>query len=124
MALPNGTDPARTFGAQRFLRHVAADAPWTEFHGGEVQETGIRKATGGLAEVRTIRGSSIRFAPHGGELVFGFVLDGSAHLHFADGFALGSGDAFVIPPGAPWSLNQTSNDFRLLHVTTARLGQE
>jgi mannose-6-phosphate isomerase-like protein (cupin superfamily) len=71
-----------------------------------------------------VRGRSIEFAQHDGELVFGFVLDGSARLNFASGAALGSGDAFVIPPGEPWSLSQTSNDFRLLHVTTARLGQE
>jgi len=121
MALPNGTDPARTFGGQHFLRHVAAETAWTGFHGGEARETGIHEATGGLAEVRTIRGASIRFPPHDGELVFGFVLDGSAALRFADGFALDSGDAFVIAPGQEWSLGDGSDDFRLLHVTTARL---
>ena len=124
MELPNGMNPARTFHGQRFLRHVAADTSWTEFRGGEAQETGIHDATGGLAEVRTVRGGSIEFASHDGELVFGFVLDGSARLNFARGVALSSGDAFVIPRGEPWSLSQTSNDFRLLHVTTARPGQE
>ena len=30
-------------------------------------------------------------------------------------------DAFVIRPGEPWTLSGMSADFRLLHVTTARL---
>lgn len=122
MQLPNGRNPERLFGTQRFLRHVAADTPWTPFRGGEAQETGIADATAGLAEVRTIRamsGTSIDFAPHDGELVFGFVLGGSAVLDPAH--ALNAGDAFVIPPGEAWRMADLSPDFRLLHVTTARL---
>jgi quercetin dioxygenase-like cupin family protein len=121
MALPNGANPARRFGRQRFLRHVAAETPWTEFHGAEAQESGIRDATGGLAEVRTIRGDSIDFRRHHGELVFGFVLEGSAQLDVADGYGLSSGDAFAIAPSEAWSLSDASKEFRLLHVTTARL---
>src|SRR4029077_12944614 len=59
-------DRDRLFGGQRFLRHVAADAPWTAFHGSEAQQTAMREASGGLAEVRTLRVSStdkIVFAP-------------------------------------------------------------
>ena len=54
-----------------------------------------------LAEARIIRpalAASWPFEPHDGELVFGFVLDGSAKLG-AD--ALGPADAFVIPPDQP-----------------------
>jgi mannose-6-phosphate isomerase-like protein (cupin superfamily) len=122
MVLPNAINAERTFGGQRFLHHVAARTPWANFHGGEAQETGICDATGGLAEVRTIRGSQIDFPMHHGELVFGFVLDGSARLDFEDRFELCAGDAFVIPPGASWNICDGSDDFRLLHVTTARLG--
>jgi uncharacterized protein YjlB len=121
LQLPNGFDPGRRFGDQPFLRHQAARTPWTEWNGAEVQETAIRVATGGIAEVRTIRpgsAASIDFAPHHGELVFGFVLNGGARL---DGAELGSADAFVIPPDRPWSVGRMSADFRLLHVTTARL---
>ena len=124
LELPNGANPARAFGGQTFLHHVAADVRWTQFSGGEAQETGIREATGGLAEVRTVSGPSIAFPPHQGELVFGFMLSGSAHLEFGDGWRLGPADAFVIPPGETWSLSDTSDDFRLLHVTTARLGRD
>ena len=75
------------FGGQRFLRHVAAETPWTPFNGGEAQETGITRATGGLAEVRDRSAGGIGEASVSrridGELVFGFVLDGSAALDYA-----------------------------------------
>lgn len=122
--LPNGDNPARTFGDQRFLHHVSADAPWTPFQGGEAQESALSEATGGLAELRTIRaaaGQTLQFAAHEGELVFGFVLDGSAELDFRGRHALQAADAFVIPPGEPWQLTASSTGFRLLHLTTARL---
>jgi quercetin dioxygenase-like cupin family protein len=122
MALPNAIDAERTFSGQRFVHHAAATTPWTKFYGGEAQETKLRDATAGLAEVRTIRGREIDFPAHDGELVFGFVLDGSVRLRFADGADLSADDAFVIPPGKPWSFSDGSDDFRLLHITTARLG--
>jgi quercetin dioxygenase-like cupin family protein len=125
MELPTGRfDKARLFGTQKFLRHVADDTPWTPFNGGEAQETGIRDATDGLADVRMVRSSglsAIAFPAHEGELVFGFVVEGTAHLHFAGEHALGPADAFVIPPGEPWTLSGASPDLRLLHVTTQGL---
>jgi quercetin dioxygenase-like cupin family protein len=125
MSLPNGSvDPERHYGGQSFLRHVAKDTPWTPFKGGEAQETGMREATGGLAEVRVVRpcgSSNIAFAPHDGELVFGFVLEGSARVDYAGGHALGPADSFVIPPGEVWALTEASAHMRLLHVTTQGL---
>jgi quercetin dioxygenase-like cupin family protein len=123
MELPTALDPAREFNGQQFVRHVADRSAWTSFGGeGEAQETRIHRASGGLAEARTIRGSEIELSPHDGELVFGFVLEGSTRLHCTGDFALGAGDAFVIPPGEQWSLSGGSDDFSLLHVTTDRLG--
>lgn len=123
MQLPNGkSDPARSFSGQRFLHHVAPETPWTPFFAGEAQESGIDEATGGIAQVRTIRtGGSLTFPPHAGELVFGFVLDGTARLDFRGDHAIGPADAFVIPPSEPWTIGGASADFRLLQVTTARL---
>ena len=124
MALPNGCDPNRRFVGQSFLRHVAAEMPWTPFHGGGSQETKMAEATEGLAEVRTIRPgteSIIAVPAHEGELVFGFVLEGTAELERGACLALGPADAFVIPPGEPWALANLSGDFRLLHVTTAKI---
>jgi quercetin dioxygenase-like cupin family protein len=125
LALPNeSVDRGRLFSGQRFLHHVAADAPWTDFHDVTAQQTALLEASGGLAEVRTIRmegADKIEFAPHVGELLFGFVLDGSAHLDFGDAHKLGPADAFVIPPDMPWQLSSASPDFRLLQVATSRL---
>jgi quercetin dioxygenase-like cupin family protein len=124
LELPNGHHPGRIFGGQRFLRHIAADTPWTPAFGGEAQESEVQVATSGLGEVRTIRprdGDRLAFGGHGGELVFGFVLDGSAMLDHRGTHEVGPADAFVIPPGQPWRLTGVSPDFRLLHVTTAPL---
>lgn len=124
LELPNARiDPTRRFSGQRFLRHNAAETPWTPFLAGEAQETGLHEATGGMAQVRTIRstGAPLTFPPHNGELVFVFVLEGSARLDCRGSHALGPADAFVIPPSEPWNLSDASGDFRLLHVTTAGL---
>jgi quercetin dioxygenase-like cupin family protein len=124
LELPNGSNPERIFGGQRFLRHVASDTPWTPANGGEAQETEVATATSGLAEVRTLRprnGEAIAFGGHRGELAFGFVIDGSAMLEYRGLHEVGPADAFVIPPGQPWRLGNPSPDFRLLHVTTAAL---
>lgn len=126
MVLPTGkVDPQRSFDGQRFLHHIAAETTWTRFAGGEAQETAMQGATGGLADVRVVRGTgkAIDFAAHEGELVFGFVLAGSARLDRGEGRLLGPADAFVIPPDEAWSLAHASADFRLLHVTTMSLRQ-
>lgn len=122
--LPNGHKPGRDFAGQSFLRHIAAETPWTPFHGGEAQETEMAATTGGLAEARTIRpgaGSAVEIPAHDGELAFGFVLEGSAELNHGPRLALGPADAFVIPPGEAWSVGGLSPDFRLLHVTTGKI---
>jgi mannose-6-phosphate isomerase-like protein (cupin superfamily) len=123
MELPNAVDEALVFGDQRFLFHRAADTPWAPFNGGEAQESALAEATGGLADARTIRssGAPLDVPAHDGELVFGFVLDGTATLDYREKAGLRAGDAFVIPPSEPWRLTGPSEDFRLLHVTTAPL---
>lgn len=124
LALPNGSDRARRFGAQHFLHHIAARAPWTPCGGGEGQETRIAQATGGLAEARIVRpsaGAPLTFPPQDGELAFGFALEGWAHLEFRGRHPLGPADCFVIPPAETWRLLDPSDDFRLLAVATARL---
>jgi len=125
MQLPNGKgDPARCWSGQRFLRHVHSSAQWTPFLGGEAQETEIHSATGGIAQLRTVRPGTqpvLAFPPHDGELVLGFVLEGTARLDYRDGPNIGPGDCFVVPPDEAWSLSQMSKDFRLLHVTSAAI---
>ena len=121
IVLPTGRlNPERDFGGQRFLRHVAADTPWTEFGEGVALETKVSAATNGIAEVRTVRGNA-GFACHDGDLAFGFVLAGSAQLAFDGAHAISPADAFVVPPGQSWRIAAASPDFRLLHVTTANI---
>jgi quercetin dioxygenase-like cupin family protein len=125
MALPNrNSNAAREYRGQRFLHHVAANSPWIPWHGAEAQVTGVRGATGGLAEARTLRPGAlpiIAVPPHNGELVFGFVLEGSVRLDHGEGYPLGPADSFVIPPGQAWSLTEATDDLRLLHVTTEKI---
>jgi quercetin dioxygenase-like cupin family protein len=127
MTLPNGNfDTARFFGGQRFLRHLAATSPWTPWHGAQARATAVGDASGGLAEARTVRpGGSpvIAIPPHEGELVFGFVLEGSVRLDHGEGHRLGPADAFVIPPGEAWAMTEASDDLRLLHVATRTIPQ-
>lgn len=126
MSLPGpAPDRNRTFSGQRFLRHIASATPWTSFHGSDAKETGLFEATGGLMDARTVRARNsavIDVPPHDGELVFGFVLEGSASLDRRDDHEVHRRDAFAIPPDEPWRIRGASDDFRLLHVTTARLG--
>lgn len=121
LALPNGTTRGRAFGAQRFLRHVASSTPWTKFGSARAQESGLAAASGGVADLRIVgraSSSTVDFAPHSGELVFGFVMEGSAGLANE---RLEAADSFVIPPDQGWSLGDMSEEFQLLHLTTARL---
>ena len=127
LALPNrDRNPTRSFAGQHFLRHVAAETAWTPFGEWEAQETAMGEATNGLAQVRTIRsrgGPAMTFPDHDGELVFCFVLDGAARLDFRGSRPLTAADAFVIPPGEPWTIADAADDFRLLQVTTVRLSR-
>jgi mannose-6-phosphate isomerase-like protein (cupin superfamily) len=122
MALPTPTlAPKRDFDGQRFLHSVAADTRWTELGatGFERRETGMAAATDGLADARVVRPADARgFAAstHEGELLFGFLLEGSAVLDCQGAHALGPADAFVIPADEPWGLNEASADLNLLQV--------
>ena len=124
MVLPTGrTLPDRDFGGQRFLRHVAAETPWTPLGeaGFEQRETGVGEATRGAAQVRSVRaagGSELAVEPHAGELMFGFVLEGSAVLGCRGDHPLAMDDCFAIPPGEPWKLRDCSPDLVWLEVSS------
>jgi len=120
MPLPTGRLlPERDFGGQVFLHHSAAGAPWVAHGGFERRDTGMAEATRGIADAYVLRpaGSDRLASPaHDGELLFGFVLEGSAVLERDGDHALGDGDAFVIPAGEPWGLREGSRDLELLQV--------
>lgn len=124
LALPNDrVDPDRDFGGQRFVRHVAADAPWAPWRlaGFEARDLGIDAATAGLAGALVVRrvGPGVP-APwaHEGELLFLFVLDGSLTLRAAGhpAEALVAGDSVSVPPGLVHALDDVSDDLSLLEV--------
>ncbi len=123
--------PDRVFEGQRFVRHSAVDAQWEPWRsaGFECRDTGIGAATDGLAGVRVIRLD--RAAPltngvasaaalvHDGELLFWYVLAGTATLH-TEGRPdepLGGGAAVAIPAGSSHRLTETSADLELLEIT-------
>ncbi len=123
--------PDRLFEGQRFVRHTAADAVWEPWRlpGFQCRDTGIESATDGLAGVRVIRldglvgdTDSTQAAPglvHDGELLFWFLLSGTATLH-TEGRPeepLGKGAAVAVPAGMRHRLTPTSEDLQLLEVT-------
>jgi len=123
MSLPNGRlAPERDFGGQRFLHHIAAKTPWGP-HGESGflrRDTGMAAATGGLADAYVLRPATTRrlaWPAHGGELLFGFVLEGQGRLDHDGDHALGPADAFVIPPDAPWAFEALGDDLELLIAT-------
>jgi quercetin dioxygenase-like cupin family protein len=127
MALPTGrTLPGRDFEGQIFLRHIAAEAPWTAEGdaGCERRDTGMSFATRGLADASVLRpaaGRTLAIPPDDGELRFGFVLEGGATLGRAEEtYRLERSDAFVIPPAEPARLEGASPDFQLLWVTVGK----
>jgi mannose-6-phosphate isomerase-like protein (cupin superfamily) len=123
MRLPTGRlAPDREFGGQLFLFHRAARRGWTADleTGFQQRRTGIGGATGGIADARVLRSAgadSLAAASNRSELLFGFVLEGSAVLQCRGDHRLSASDAFVIPAAETWALRNCSADLALLEVT-------
>jgi quercetin dioxygenase-like cupin family protein len=123
MELPNRClAPERDFAGQRFLHHIAAETPWGP-HGDSGflrRDTGMAAASGGLADAYVLRPAEARrfaWPAHGGELLFGFVLEGQGVLDHDGDHTLGPTDAFVIPPDGAWAFTATRDDLHLLIAT-------
>lgn len=108
LTLPNGNDPGRTYGGQRFLHHVSADVPWTRLgESSERQDHGLEEATGGVARSQTWRctdrssgSSTVDLAEIGDRpLRFVFVLDGSADVTVDGSVHRLATDASIAVPG-------------------------
>lgn len=112
MELPTGRFiPARYYGDQRFVRHVAAKAEWMPWHlsGFLARDLGIAAATDGLAGVRVVRAQDpirAEAKPHGGEFLFYFVLNGSLTLSGSKlgNHVLATDASVVIPNDATYAL--------------------
>ena len=88
----------------------------------ERRDTGLLRATNGLADAFVLRpglGNGQPARVNDDDLLFGFMLDGSAMLQHESDHRIGSADAFVIPPGENWGLGDLSPAAELLIVTVA-----
>lgn len=128
MTLPTGRVlPERDYGGQRFVRHIAKQAPWHPWQtlgGGanfDYRDIGIEAATDGLAGVRVVRAknrAATKEISHAGEFNFLFVLQGEITLRHGQfgQHQLAAGDSCVLPVGAPYALNAEAG-LEMLEVT-------
>ena len=126
LALPTAAvKPDREFGGQRFVRHEAAAASWvpSQVEGFEARDLGIASATKGTAGARVLRAGDspsgrARAHVHGAKVLFAYVLRGKATLRREDGplERIGEGDAFVMPPGPSYAVEDRSEGLELLEV--------
>ena len=115
--------PEREFHGTKFVLHREADALWGPWRipGFEARETGIAEATNGIAGVqvaRRIPGTAVPATRHDGDILFGFVREGSMSLEPAGHPRrdLAAGDAFVLPPNFTAGIHGPSDDLEILEV--------
>jgi quercetin dioxygenase-like cupin family protein len=124
LELPSAAvDSNRKYGGQGFVFHRCAPAVWERnvLNGFEIRDTGITEATGGLASVQVLRnaqeGSALNLE-HKHDLQFHFVLQGKVRLSVDEqNRGLEAGDAFIIPPAMPGSLDDATDDLELLRIS-------
>ena len=125
ITLPTSTlRPDRDFSGQRFVRHIAEQSPWLpwRYPGFEARNTGIDQATAGLASALTVRANksaSIHESNHQHQLMFMFVLSGSASLEVADrkqATKLNSGSSVTLPSLLDFNLEVTTDNTQILVV--------
>jgi mannose-6-phosphate isomerase-like protein (cupin superfamily) len=125
ITLPTPTSrPDRDFSGQRFVRHIADQTPWLPWrHSGfEARNTGIDLATSGYANAMTIRAnkrSVITESKHQNQLMFLFVLSGSATLETGDDREtkqLKVGTSVTLPSTHKFKLEITADDTQFLLV--------
>jgi len=119
--------PERDFSGQRFVLHRAAQAEWRPWRlaGFEYRDTGIARATDGLARVEVARptGTPTGTAAgglwsHDAEFLFLFVLRGAVTLEREERGSerLSTGDACVVPPSVRQAFVDVSPDLELLEI--------
>ncbi len=116
--------PDREFQGTKFVLHREADAVWGPWRipGFEARETGVAEATRGVAGVqvaRRIPGAAVPATQHDGDILFGFLRDGSMTLD-VDGHpthTLTAGDTFVLPPHLIVNVPESSINLELVEVS-------
>src|SRR5262245_2165927 len=127
LELPTSTTRAdRDFEGQRFVRHELSAATWRPWRceGFEARDLGIDGATRGAASASVVRardGTTVPVRRHEGDLLFTFVLRGAAVIR-SDGRSpdpLTAGDAFAVPAGLGYALEECRDGLELLEVAVA-----
>jgi len=111
----------RVFGGQRFVRHELAGARWEPVGDWGARDLGVGGATNGLIDARVLRaerGAAAERRVVGGELLFAFVLEGTARLvcDGRSGERLAPGDAFLVPAGMGFALDDGSRDLEIFEL--------
>ena len=112
MPLPNeSVAPERVFGEQIFVHHNRQNAVWeaSDIENIESRDTRIKQATGGLADVCTLRAAAdASFSvKHSDEFLFFFVLEGNLRLSDKTGraYQLKARESFVLPAGKEYRID-------------------
>ena len=116
--------PDRDFSGQRFVRHVAEKTPWLpwRYSGFEARNTGIDTATSGYASAMTVRAKKsavITESKHQHELMFMFILSGSATLEAGSDHEtkqLHVGTSVTLPSTLNFKFEATADDTQFLLV--------
>ncbi|MFK7878416.1 cupin domain-containing protein [Roseobacter sp.] len=123
MSLPNGRiDSARDWQGTRFVHHRVQDAIWSPWRipGWESRDTGIGKATAGVAGVHVARPteSGDIWTSHDTDILFTFVKEGTMTLEVSGEkpVSLVAGDAFVLPPFLKTRYVKPSTDCELIET--------
>lgn len=120
LALPTvSIDPLRNFSGQRFVRHIAAEAPWHSDHGDNsvaYRDIGISDATSGLATARVLRLDGSGASPAQATIdtagfCFLFALDGTTRVTGADAepICVRADDACVLASNQSYRMDSTSS---------------
>ena len=116
--------PDRDFSGQRFVRHVAEQSPWLpwRYSGFEARNTGIDTATSGYASAMTVRAKKsavITESKHQHQLLFMFILSGSATLEAGSDHEtkqLQIGTSVTLPSTLNFKFEATADDTQFLLV--------
>lgn len=126
MELPTWqNNPHREFQGQKFCHHLLKEATWKPWRieGFEFRDTGINKATQGVASVHVAKPSGDGLTPqlssHNSDILFTFLMNGEMELAAEGQISqkLKKGDAFVIPPDLKHQVSNCSNDLELLEIS-------
>ena len=99
----------KIYGGQTFIHHIAGESVRreSEIEGFETRDTGILKATNGLADVQILRAAAdANFTvKHQDELLFFFILEGVLELRDAEKtHRLSKAGSFVLPRNVEFSI--------------------